>query len=156
VSDAPGPGESGPQTQVPAPPPPPPLPPTAAERGGMRALFLGMAGLVFTFLFLPVGVVLCVAAIVSGVRSRRRARRVLAPAPGAVPGAVLGAIGVALSCVSIALAAVVWNDLNHYTQCRESAITIDDRQSCQDQYFPRMERRLHIPQGSLERHRTWF
>ncbi len=155
MSDAPGPGESGPQTQVP-PPPPPPLPPTAAERGGTRALIMGMAGMVLTFLFLPVGLVLCVMAIVTGIRSRKRARQVLAPSPGAVPGVILGAVGVALSAVSISLAAVVWSDLTAYTECRQSAITIDDREACQDQYFPRMERRLHIPIGSLERHRSWF
>ena len=117
---------------------------------------MGVAGMVLTFLFLPVGLVLCVAAIVTGIRSRKRARQVLAPSPGAVPGVVLGAIGVALSAVSISLAAFVWNDLTHYTECRQSAITLDDRQSCQDEYFPRMERRLHIPSGSLERHRSWF
>jgi hypothetical protein len=155
VSDAPGPGESGPQTQVPAPPPPP-LPPTAAERGGNRSLVMAMTGLILTFLFLPVGVVLCVGAVVTGVRSRRRAQRVLAPAPGAVPGVVIGSIGLLLSVISIVLAGVVWTDLSRYTECRQSAITIDDRQSCQDTYFPRMERRLHIPEGSLERHRSWF
>jgi hypothetical protein len=155
VSDAPGPGESGPQTQLPAPPPPP-LPPTAAERGGTRSLVMAMAGLVLTFLFLPVGLVLCVGAVVTGVRSRRRARRVLTPAPGAVPGVVIGSIGLLLSVISIVLAGVVWTDLSRYTECRQSAITIDDRQSCQDTYFPRMERRLHIPEGSLERHRSWF
>ena len=155
MSDAPGPGDSGPQTQLPAPPPPT-LPPTAAERGGARALIMGLAGLVLTFLFLPVGIGLCVAAVVTGVRSRRRARRVLAPAPGAVPGVVIGSIGLALSAVSVALAAVVWTDLSRYTECRQSAITIDDRQSCQNTYFPRIERRLHVPAGSLERHRSWF
>ncbi len=155
MSDAPGPGGSGPQTQVP-PPPPPPLPPTAAERGGTRALIMGMAGMVLTFLFLPVGLFLCVSAIVTGLRSRKRAKQVLSPSPGAVPGVVLGAIGVAMSVVSIALAAVVWTDLTHYTECRQSAITLDDRQSCQDEYFPKMEHRLHIPAGSLERHRSWF
>jgi hypothetical protein len=155
VSDAPGPGESGPQTQIP-PSPPPPLPPTAAERGGTRALIMGLAGMVLTFLFLPVGLVLCVGAIITGLRSRKRAKQVLAPSPGAVPGVVLGVVGVAMSAVSISLAAVVWTDLTHYTECRQSAITLDDRQSCQDEYFPKMEHRLHIPAGSLERHRSWF
>jgi hypothetical protein len=112
--------------------------------------------MLFTFLFLPVGLVLCVAAVVTGVRSRRRARRVLSRAPGALSGTILGATGIAISCVSIALAAVAWTDLSRYTECRQSAITIADRQSCQDRYFPGMEHRLHLPAGSLERHRSWF
>jgi hypothetical protein len=184
VSDAPGPGQAGPQTQLPdsppvppsmrpasdergpdqaeprtqrpEPPSRPPLPPTAPERGGPRALILGIAGLVLTFLFLPAGLLLSVAAVVTGMRSRKRARRVLAPAPGAIAGVVLGSIGLVFCGFSIALTAVMWNELSGYTKCRESALTVDDKQTCQQKYFPQIERRLHMPKDSLRRYESWF
>ena len=155
MSDASGPDQAGPQTQLPEPPRPP-LPPTAPERGGPRALIFGLAGLVLTFLFLPAGLVLSVAAVVTGARSRRRARRVLAPAPGAVAGVVLGSIGLVFCAFSIALTAVMWNELSGYTKCHESALTISDKQACQDKYFPKIERRLHMPKDSLHRYDSWF
>ncbi|GAB3961863.1 hypothetical protein GCM10029978_015390 [Actinoallomurus acanthiterrae] len=156
MSDAPGPDQAGPQTQLPEPPPRPPLPPTAPERGGPRALILGVTGLVLTFLFLPAGLLLSVAAVVTGLRSRKRARRVLAPAPGAVAGVVLGSIGLVFCAFSIALTAVMWNELSGYTKCRESALTVDDKQTCQNKYFPKIERRLHMPKDSLHRYDSWF
>jgi hypothetical protein len=95
VSDAPGPGDNGPRTRLPAPPqppppqptPPPPLPPTAAERGGVRALMLSLMGLLWS-VFLPifgllslVGLIPLIAGVVIGVRTKRRARRILVRAP---------------------------------------------------------------------------
>jgi hypothetical protein len=154
VSDAPGPGQAGPQTQLPEPPRPP-LPPTPPERGGRRALILGLVGLV-TVPILLVGLVLSFAAVVTGVRSRKHARRILAPAPGAMAGVVLGSIGLSLCAVSIAVNAVVWKDMSGYETCRQSALTIDDKQTCQDRYFPRIEQRLHMPKDSLRPYRSWF
>ena len=154
MSDAPGPEQAGPQTQLPEPPRPP-LSPTEPERGGRRALLLGIAGLVLTFLFLPAGLVLSIGAVVTGVRSRKRARRILAPAPGAVAGVALGSIALVLCALSIALSAVLWKELSGYTRCRESALTYDDKTSCQDKYFPLIERRLHMPKDSLQR-QSWF
>ncbi|MCO5999190.1 DUF4190 domain-containing protein [Actinoallomurus rhizosphaericola] len=155
MSDAPGPGQAGPQTQLPEAPRPP-LPPTAPERGGPRARLLGIAGLVLTVLFLPAGLVLSIAAVVTGVRSRKRARRVLAPAPGAVAGVVMGTIGLVVCLSQIGLYAVMWDDFNGYVKCRESALTFDDKKTCQDQWLPRIERRLHLPKDSLRQHPSWY
>jgi hypothetical protein len=159
VSDAQGPGESGPQTQIPAPPPPsppPPLPPTAAERGGTRALLLSIAGLLLLFLPFPgialIGLALLIVGVVKGVRARRRARRILTRAPGAIPAVVIGAIGLALAATGIVLGAIVATEFNDYQKCRSSALTITDRQTCQDRYFPAIERKLHLPKGSLDRY----
>ncbi|GAA0331369.1 DUF4190 domain-containing protein [Actinoallomurus spadix] len=154
MSDAPGPDQAGPQTQLPDPPRPP-LPPTAPERGGPRARLLGIAGLVLTVLFLPAGLVLSIAALVTGVRSRKRARRVLAPAPGAVAGIVLAVISLVLALSQITLYAIAWDDLNGYVTCRESALTIDDKKTCQDEYLPRIEHRFHLPKGSLRQDPSW-
>jgi hypothetical protein len=163
VSDAQGPGESGPQTQVPAPPPsspPPPLPPTAAERGGMRALFLSLTGMLLLFLPIPgvalIGLGLLVAAVVTGIRARRRARRILTRAPGAIPGIIVGAIGLALAATGIVLGAMVATEFSDYQKCRSSALTITDRETCQDRYFPQIEHKLHLPKGSMDRYRSMF
>jgi hypothetical protein len=163
VSDAQGPGESGPQTQAPAPPPsspPPPLPPTEAERGGMRALFLSLTGLLLLFLPIPgvalIGLALLVGGVVTGVRARRRARRILTRAPGAIAGVVVGAIGLALAATGIVLGAMVATEFTEYQKCRSSALTITDRETCQDQYFPQIEHKLHLPKGSMDRYRSMF
>jgi hypothetical protein len=163
VSDAQGPGESGPQTQAPAPPPsspPPPLPPTAAERGGMRALFLSLTGLLLLFLPIPgvalIGLGLLIGGVVTGIRARRRARRILTRAPGAIAGVVVGAIGLALAATGIVLGAMVAKEFTDYQKCRSSALTITDRDTCQDRYFPQIEHKLHLPKGSMDRYRSMF
>jgi hypothetical protein len=163
VSDAQGPGDSGPQTQLPDPPPsspPPPLPPTAAERGGMRALFMSLAGLLLLFLPIPgvalIGLGLLVAGVINGVRARRRARRILTRAPGAVAAVIVGAIGLVFVAAGIVLGAMVATEFSDYQKCRSGALTITDRQTCQDRYFPKMEHKLHLPQGSLDRYRSMF
>jgi hypothetical protein len=161
VSDAQGPGESGPQTQLPAPPPsspPPPLPPTAAERGGVRALFLSIAGLLLPFLGLflldVVSLGLLIAGIVTGIQARRRARRILTRAPRAVAAIVVGLIGLFLTTSNLAVRVVAGPEFDAYAKCRVSALTISDKQACQDRYFPRIERKLHLPKGSMDRYRS--
>jgi hypothetical protein len=163
VSDAQGPGESGPQTQAPAPPPsspPPPLPPTAAERGGMRALFLSLTGLLLLFLPIPgvalIGLALLIGGVVTGIRARRRARRILTRAPGAIAGVIVGTIGLAFAVAGIVLGAMVATEFTDYQKCRSSALTITDRDTCQDRYFPKIEHRLHLPEGSMDRYRSMF
>ncbi len=163
MSDAHGPGESGQQTQTPAPPPstpPPPLPPTAAERGGVRAMFFSITGLLLLFLPVPgvalIGLALLIAGVVGGIRARRRARRILTRAPGAIAAVVVGAIGLSLAAAGIALGAMVATEFNGYQKCRSSSLTITDKQTCQDRYFPKMEHKLHLPKGSLDRYRSMF
>lgn len=156
MSDAPGPDQAGPQTKPPEPPRTTrttPLP--ATEPGGRRALLLGIAGVV-TSPFVLVGAVLSLAAVITGVRARGRGRRVLAPAPGAVAGIVLGLIGLVLSAWLIVFDFVAGKEMRDYVQCRQSALTIDDQQTCQHTYFPLIERRLHVPKGTLDRHRSWL
>ncbi len=149
MSDAPGHDEAGPQMRPPGPTRPTPL--AATEPGGRRALLLGIAGLL-TFPFGLIGAILPIAAIITGVRARRRGRRVLAPAPGAVAGIVLGSIALVLCAWAVALEAMAGQDFRDYVRCRESALTIDDEQTCQKAYYPRIERRLHMPPGTLEQH----
>lgn len=153
MSDAPGPDQAGPQTKPPGPPRAAPL--AGTEPGGRRALLLGVAGLL-TSAFGLIGAILSVAAIVTGVRARKRGRRVLAPAPGAVAGVVLGSIGLVLCTWGVVFDVVAGKEMRDYVQCRQSALTIDDQQTCQNTYFPLVERKLHMPRGTLEKHRSWF
>jgi hypothetical protein len=117
------------------------------ERTGWRALWLGVGALVVTMFFFPVGLVLGVAAIVVGIRARRSARQQHGIAPGAVPG-----IGLGLSTFSLALAVVLWPELNGYRQCLGSANTTTDERACRDQYFPKIEKKLNLPSGSMSRY----
>lgn len=163
MTDAQGPGGSGPQTRVPDPPPstpPPPLPPTAAERGGVRAMSMSILGLLLLFAPIPgvtlIGLALLVAGVVTGVRARRRARRVLTRAPGALAGIIVGAVGLCFAAAGIVLGAMVATEFDGYQKCRASALTITDRETCQDRYFPRMEHKLHLAPGSLDRYRSVF
>lgn len=152
MSDAPGPDQAGPQTKPPEPPRP--RPPAATEPGGRRALLLGIVGLLATPLGL-IGAILPIAAIVSGVRARKRGRRVLAPAPGAVAGIVLGAIGLVICTSAVVFEVAAGKDFQDYVRCRESALTIDDQQTCRHTYVPRIERRLHLRPGALQNNH-WF
>jgi hypothetical protein len=126
----------------------------------MRALFLSLTGLLLLFLPIPgvalIGLALLVGGVVTGVRARRRARRILTRAPGAIAGVVVGAIGLALAATGIVLGAMVATEFTEYQKCRSSALTITDRETCQDQYFPQIEHKLHLPKGSMDRYRSMF
>jgi hypothetical protein len=151
LSDAPGPPEAGQKTK------PPQRPPTAPDRGGMRAFLLSVGGLLLLFVPFPgavVGLALLVAGVVSGIQAQRRARRVLTRAPGSVAAIVIGAIGIGFGLALITVGVVLSGELNGYNKCRTSALTITDKQSCQDEYFPQFERKLHLPKGSLDRYRS--
>jgi hypothetical protein len=137
---------------APNPAPPARLPPTPPERTGFRALWLGLIGLVLTIVFLPVGIVLCAVALFVGIRARRRARRVLTRAPGAVPGIVFASAGLALGALAISVLALVWTPYYHFATCERAALTQTDKQTCQSKYYPQIEKRLHLPAGSLNRY----
>jgi hypothetical protein len=168
VSDAKGPGDGGPGTQVPPPqerPPksaPPPLPPTAAERGGMRALFLSIAGLLWSFV-LPVfgllslvGLIPLIAGVVTGIRAKRRSRLILARAPGATAAIVIGILSLFLVTPGIVARVIAASELEGLSKCLSSALTVTDKQTCRDRYYPRIEHKLHMPKGSLDRYSHMF
>ncbi|RFS86278.1 hypothetical protein D0T12_06640 [Actinomadura spongiicola] len=130
-------------------PPPPPGPP---QRGGWRALWLGGIALVTAFFFYPLGLVLGVAALVVGIRARRNARRARAAAPGAVPGIVLGVIGLVFSTLSVSLTAFLWPELSGYQSCISGSNTTVDKQACRDEYYPKIEDKLGLPSGSMDKY----
>jgi hypothetical protein len=123
----------------------------------VRALFLSIAGLLLLFTIPElalIGLGLLVAGVVSGVRARRRARRILTRAPGAVPGIVVGTIGLCLCAAGVVFGAMAAEDFGDYQKCRSAALTITDKQACQDTYLPKIEHKLHLPKGSLDHYRS--
>lgn len=137
---------------------PPQPPPTAVDRGGMRAFLFSIGGLVLLFVPIPgapvIGLGLLIAGVVSGIKARRRARRVLGQAPGSVAAIVVGSIGICLGVAALSVGIVLAGELSNYQKCRNAALTITDKQSCQDEFIPKFERKLHLPRGSLDRLRS--
>lgn len=130
--------------------------PPAVDRAGWRALWLGGGALLVTLFFFPIGLVLGVAALVVGIKARRRAKQRHGVAPGAIAGIVLGGIGVAISTFSLTLTVFLWPELSGYNECKGKANTTADEQSCQDEYFPKIENKLKLPDGSMSKYGDLF
>ncbi|MFD0685483.1 hypothetical protein [Actinomadura fibrosa] len=122
------------------------------ERTGWRALWLGGFALLTAFFFYPLGLVLGVAALVIGFRARRAARAAHGIAPGAVAGIALGTAGLVLSAMSVALTAYLWTELSGYQTCLSDANTHTDKDTCRTRYFPKIEKKMHLPAGSMDRY----
>lgn len=104
--------------------------------------------LIFTPLFY-LGLVLGVFALVIGVRAIRAAHRAHISAPGAVPGMVMGAIGTVCSLMLVVLWLFLYQELSDYTNCRAAANTISDQNQCKDAFAQAVEKKMHMPKGSL-------
>ncbi|TDD72857.1 hypothetical protein E1293_32285 [Actinomadura darangshiensis] len=130
----------------------PPAGKPQGRRTGWRALWLGGIALLTAFFFYPLGLVLGIAALVVGIRARRSARRAKDAAPGAVPGIVLGAIGLAFSLLSVSLTAFLWTELSGYQSCVSASNTTTDKQACREKYYPRIEKKLDLPAGSMDKY----
>ena len=131
----------------------PPAGPRQGGRGtGWRALWLGGIALLTAFFFYPLGLVLGIAALVVGVKARRSARRTHDAAPGAVPGIVLGTIGLVFSLLSVSLTAFLWTELSGYQSCVSASNTTTDKQACREKYYPRIEEKLDLPAGSMDKY----
>ncbi|HLV72111.1 hypothetical protein FHX41_5311 [Actinomadura hallensis] len=130
----------------------PPTGPTRTQRAGWRALWLGGIALLTSFFFYPLGLVLGVASLVVGVRARRAAREGGDGAPGALPGIVLGSVGLALSVLSVSMTLFLWSELSGYQDCLSTSNTKTDEQACQDEYYPKIEEKLGLPEGSMKKY----
>ncbi|KAB2379416.1 DUF4190 domain-containing protein [Actinomadura montaniterrae] len=148
------------QGRDPAGPPPGPSgrPPgrQSAEQAGRRAMWLGVAALVTSLFFYPLGLVVGVAALVIGIRARRQARAARVIAPGAVPGIVLGSVGLGLAVLAVASTAYLWPELSGYQDCLGAANTGIDKTACKHEYYPKIEKKLHAPAGSMNKYGDYF
>lgn len=124
-----------------APPPPPSSPhrgtggpsgrvPGPVLRAGRRALALAVAGALLLLPLLPLGFLLALAGLVTGVRALRAADRSAGSAPGAVPAVVLGAVASAVGALLLAVAAWLLPELGAYRDCMGGANTVVARQAC--------------------------
>lgn len=130
----------------------PPAGPSKSRQNGWRALWLGGIALLTAVFFYPLGLVLGVAALVVGIRARRAARAGDEAAPGAVPGIVLGSIGLVFSVLSVSLTVFLWSELSGYQNCLSTSNTSTDKQTCRDEYYPKIEDKLGLPAGSMDKY----
>ncbi|WP_131743110.1 hypothetical protein [Actinomadura roseirufa] len=151
------PARSGDRRQ--GPPEPPEGPPPVrgpVEPSGRRALWIGGFALLTGFFFYPLGLVLGVAALVVGIRARRAAGRARGVAPGATAGIALGSVGLAVSALSVAVSAYLWPELSGYQECIGDANTHADERVCRHEYFPKIEKKMHWPAGSMDKYGDLF
>lgn len=136
----------------------PPAGQTEARQGGVRALWLGGIALVTSLFFYPLGLVLGIAALVVGIKARRAARATggaggaRQAVPGAVPGMVMGGIGLAMSLVMVAGAIVLRTEFSGYWDCVNASNTHTDEQACRDEYYPKIEDKLDLPRGWMNKY----
>lgn len=129
---------------APQPTPDPSRGPGRAERRGRVALLLAVPGLVLSFLYFPLGLVLDIVAIVAGVRALRAARGRRGRAPGAVWGLVVGAVGVVLAGSMATMYVAFRHEIDAYQQCRSGANTIEAQQRCYASLKDALEQRLGV------------
>lgn len=129
------------------------------ERGGLLALFLGLAGIVLALEMMslivqaPPLVVLApiagIAAIVLGIRARRRARANARRAPGSVGGITFGIIGLVFSALLLTSLSLFWNEFSTYRDCISGANTIAAQKSCRQTFVNQLSKRSGVPPGEL-------
>lgn len=136
----------------------PPAGQTEARQAGIRTLWLGGVALVTALFFYPLGLVLGIAALVVGVKARRASRATGGSGgtrnavPGVVPGMVMGGIGLAMSLVMVAMAIVLRTEFSGYWDCVNASNTHTDEQACRDEYYPKIEDKLDLPRGWMEKY----
>lgn len=123
------------------------------DRTGLRALWLGLGSLLLTIFFMPLGIALGIAAIVFGIKARRRAA---GKVPGALAGIIMGAIAAVMSTILLSMTVYLLSELSGYQNCVDVANTNTDEQACRDIWFPKMEKKLNMPKGSMSKYGNLF
>jgi hypothetical protein len=118
-------------------------------KSGRTALWLGGAALVLSLFFFYLGIVAAAGAVYVGLRAQAAGRRAGMLVRGAVPGIVMGIVGGVLSLSLLALSIYVWNDLQSYASCKDTANTVADQKTCKDKLSRDLERKFHMPKGSI-------
>ena len=135
------PAQPGPGVDVPGRPSLPPRVP-AVDRAGRTAALLGLAGVMLSVLFFPVGLLLDVAAVAVGVGALRRARQTGAAAPGAISGVVTGLLGGLLALGALVFVVTFWAEISAYRSCVSGANTEIARGLCEETLRESLGRRL--------------
>jgi len=109
---------------------------------GTAALVLGIVGLALSIVL--IGALPGVLAIILGFVGRARARRREATNGGAaLAGIITGVLAVVIAAALVALGlSLIRTEFTRYTDCMDNAQTLEQKQSCQDQFRRSIEDRF--------------
>lgn len=125
--------------------------PRTAPDGKRRrtGLIVGLISLPATVAFFPIGLVLGVLAIATAIRALRSGGPTVVSR--AVGGLLAGAFSTVLGLLCIAFIIGLWPQYKAFTQCQNTAVTIQDKNACQNQLRTDIERRFGFAPNSIPR-----
>lgn len=125
--------------------------PRSAPTGkpGRTGLVTGLISLPATVLFFPVGLVLGVLAIVTSIRALRKGGPTVVGR--AVTALLTGAFSTVLALLCIAFIIGLWPQYKAFTTCQNTAVTIQDKNVCQNQLRSDIEKRFGFAPNSIPR-----
>jgi hypothetical protein len=112
-------------------------------------LVIGLVSLPVTVLFFPVGLVLGVLAIVTSIRALRKGGPTIVGR--AVTALLAGAFSTVLALLCFALIIGLWPQYKTFTSCQNTAVTIQDKNVCQNQFRSDIEHRFGFAPNSIPR-----
>jgi hypothetical protein len=107
--------------------------PGPVDRGGRKALWLALAGVLTTVFVPPVALCLGIAAIVVGARASSRASKARGTAPGAVPAIVVGCFVAAAGLLLSVMVALFFDELRDFQDCMAGAGTRTAERICREE-----------------------
>ncbi|RBQ16557.1 hypothetical protein DP939_30065 [Spongiactinospora rosea] len=121
------------------------------EAAGRRAVWLALAAVAMTLLLPIAGVVLCVIALVAGIRAVGALRRAAKPTALVVTGVVVSALSLLWSLVVLAGQVYFGQELTAYTECKIGAGTVAGLEECVDLLERGMESKMpFLKPGDLQ------
>jgi len=126
--------------------------PRSAPGGGRprrTGLVTGLVSLPATVLFFPVGLVLGVLAIITAIRALRKGGPDIVGR--AVTALLTGAFSTVLALLCFAFIIGLWPQYKAFTACQNTAVTIQDKNVCQNQLRSDIERRFGFAPNSIPR-----
>jgi len=125
-------------------------PRTAPDGKRIRTgLVTGLVSLPATVLFFPVGLVLGVLAIVTSIRALRKGGPQIVGR--AITGLLAGAFSTVLALLCVAFVIGLWPQYKAFTSCQNTAVTIQDKNVCQNQFRADIEHRFGFAPNSIPR-----
>jgi len=125
--------------------------PRSAPDGKYRrtGLVTGLISLPAIVVFFPVGLVLGVLAILTSVRALRNGGPTIVGR--AVAALLAGAFSTVLGLLCIAFIIGLWPQYKTFTQCQNTAVTIQDKNVCQNEFRTDIEHRFGFAPNSIPR-----
>jgi hypothetical protein len=125
-----------------------PSAPDVIRRRSWKAILLGLLGIGLIGTVFPYGTVLglvcAVAALVTGIRTRRTARKAKVPTARATLGVVSGSIGLVLGLAVTISLAMFWTEFRTYTECRDNSLTVQAKDACYTDLIHSLEKRVGV------------